>query len=474
MKKFLLQYLLLLLPVFVFAQNNQSVFKDFIKSAREISAMFKMNDHVWVIETNVDKESSQLTAVDNHMQILWQTTLDGYSIGAGKFMGHIVAVSASKYIGERKGIQGPYTAFLIDEKTGKTISSKIIFDRVADKVEFPRVFCNEDGSNFTFVIRQSMQGPSIAEQTKLNIIRDLTVIKLDDKLNPTVSSLKFPDEEVVNMTCNNKGDLFLLTHVKDDKIVKVTKYDSQKFESNKPISLDIDMHDDDELKERSGVVVASAEDRNVIYLAIVHRNHDKDDELTVSKFNFGDHTGSSVNEPLTRAHIKEIEKAYVPFDKKQDKPDIGPRGLLEKYITESNGTLVVVISNQNYVRGTYTTYFDENSLIINGYDTDLKAKFQQLMPSSYGSSIRGVVATHFSNNSLYVVTTTGLSMAKFTSYYGQLDLTTGNWLKLAMLPKKDISGMLCSPVMWFNDGFIIPYQHLSLSGDEINLQLNSY
>jgi len=475
MKKILFQYLLLLLPVFAVAQNDPPVYKDFITHARELVNSFKLNDHVWVIETRISKESSEITAVDDHMQVLWRTTIDGYSVGAGRFMGHILALSASDYIGMKNRILGPYTAYLIDEKTGKQISKKVFFDRKSDKIEFPSVYFNEDGSNFTFVIRQSKQGTQMfGYATKLSTIEDLTVIKLDDKLNPTISNPKFPDEEFVNMDCNYNGDIFLLTHAKSEKNIKVTKYESQKFESKELITLGMNVHDESDLNDRHGEIFASEEDRNIVYFAVIHRNPEKDDELSVSKINFGDHTAKSVNEPLTRSHIKEIEKAYVPFDKNQDKPDIGPRGLREKYITESNGTLVVVISNQNADIGQYSSSgFVESSLIIKGYDANLASKFQQLMPSFYRSNLYFPLVTHRYNNTLFMLAATG-GGNKLVDYYGQLDLVNGNWLKMTQLPKKGMKGVPSPQVMWFADGFIIPYQEFSTFRDDISLQLNSY
>jgi hypothetical protein len=121
MRKTLLQFILLLLPFFTFAQSEPPVYKDFNKKVREITTSFKLNDHVWIMQTCTGKDNFELAAVDDKMQVLWRTTLTGYPLAAGKFKGHILAISADKFEWARRNVINPYTAFLVDEKTGKLL-----------------------------------------------------------------------------------------------------------------------------------------------------------------------------------------------------------------------------------------------------------------------------------------------------------------------------------------------------------------
>jgi hypothetical protein len=314
--------------------------------------------------------------------------------------------------------------------------------------------------------------------TKLNTIKDLIVIKLDENLNPVVSHLKFPDEGCINVTCNNMGDLFLITH-KEDKAIKVTRYEAPKYLPQDPIIQEMDVHKESDLKDISGASTTPITDRNSVYFALFHDNADKDNELTAMKFNFTDRAVKTTSEVFTHAHTKEIEKAYVPFDTKQDKPDIGPRGLRMKYITEWEGTLVVVLSNQNVGGGGNTgvsSYANETSLIINGYDSNLTRKFQQMMPNWYSSYGFHRMAAYGEKTSLYMLANTADGINKWTCYYGKLDLATGSWLKLGKLPKDklDRKAIFDPSVMWFGNGFIIPYNSMSLSGADVSLQFNTY
>jgi len=107
----------------------------------------------------------------------------------------------------------------------------------------------------------------------------------------------------------------------------------------------------------------------------------------------------------------------------------------------------------------------------------LKPTFQQALPAACGSTSPD--ANHYDKNFLYIVTNTpfGPRLNKFHHYYGKLNLATGEWVKLLKSPKGTIGDdyLASSNVLWFTDGFIIPYikSHYFDSTD-IDLQLNTY
>src|ERR1700710_715326 len=127
MKKFLLQYIMLLVPFFAAAQSNPTVYKDFAPKIKGIVHSFKLDDHTSVIQTNLDGENFELIAIDDKGKILWRTALKGYAIGTGKFRGHILAVASVEHSAS-KGPIGPYTGFLINAQTGKLTLQKTIYE----------------------------------------------------------------------------------------------------------------------------------------------------------------------------------------------------------------------------------------------------------------------------------------------------------------------------------------------------------
>ena len=468
MKRFLLQLAFLLLPFFSLAQDEAPVLEHFVKKAWWITTTFHLNDQVSVIQIQTGDVTFDLAAVDDKMQVLWHTQLEGCPVSSGKFGGHILAITANKYKAGIDQVVGPFTAVLIDEKTGKEISRKVIYDSKSNIPEFANCYFNDGSSNFTFIVWQARESRTMLgypNVEKLIAINALSVVKLDDNLNPAVSRLTFPDPFVVNLDCNNKGDVFLVTHPKDSKVVSVARYNSPKYEQLPGIDQNIDMHSESGINYKNFVVTTSDTNRNVLYMALVHPNANKDKELTVSKFDFGNHTVNTTSEVFSKQHVKEIENAYVPFNKDLKKLDIGPSGLTEKYIKEWNGTLLVVLTESESARfvdpinGKFSGVSRQDSHIINGYDTNLSPKFQQLMPT-YNNGL--TFSAHGRNNSIYIHS---------GNLFGQLDLSSGRWQKLQKTSK------IGSKVMWFTSDFIIPYRGPSgirAGVSDVNLQLNNY
>lgn len=468
MKKIVLQLTFLLIPFFALAQDDVPVLEHFVEKAWWITTTFPLNDHVSVIQIQTGKVTFDLAAIDDKMQVLWQTQLEGCPVGSGKFGGHILAITAEKYKPALDNVVGPFTAVLIDEKTGNEINRKVIYDSKSNIPEFANCYFNTENSGLTFIVWQAKQSKSMLgfpNVEKLIAINSLSVVRLDDDLNPTVSKLSFSDPNVRNLDCNNKGDVFLITHPKNAKVISVARYSAPKYEEQPAIEQNIEVRSESDINYKNFVVTASDADRNVLYMALVHPNQNDDRQLTVSKFDFGNHTVNATSEVFSKQHTKEIENAYVPFDKDLKKPEIGPGGLTEKYIKESHGTLLVVLSKSNSSQSydpTNQSYHGtgwQDSHIINGYDLNLNPKFQQVMPT-YRNGL--TFSAHGQNNSFYIHS---------GDLFGQLDLSTGKWLKLRKTSK------LGQRVMWFTNDFIIPYRESSgihAGVSDVSLQLNNY
>ena len=484
MKKVLLQLVLVLLPFFALAQDDAPVTKDFTGKIKKIVTSFKLNDHVSVIQTNIDDDNFELIAVDDKMAELWRISLKGFAIGAGKFNGQVLAVAGAGF-SDSKAIVSPYSAFLVDAQTGKLIQQKSIYSSTYDKKEWAKVFFDEAGSNVSLVIGETDNTKMIPILEIFNVdTKDITVINLNEKLEAVGAKHIVPGGNFVGIACNEKHDIFIST-VQDDKTLKVSKYEAGKSEPSGFAVQNIDLKDRSDVKfgnpngrpnrEHNAWVVASSTDRNVVYFAVMH----KERELTISKLNVGNNTGQTVNESINKTYIKSIEKDYTPVDKKFEKPNIESSDYMNvRYLGVHDGSLVVALSSLD-IKGSSITggYFEEDAVIIKGYDNDLKQKFQQLLPSSYEFTHPIHASFHFADNSLYVIANTGNGTK--STYFGNIDLGTGNWSALKKLTRKDIKNYEYAErnVLWFKSGFMIPYMapHGMIIGKEvINLQLNTY
>jgi len=456
MRRLLWQFALLLLPVCAFAQGNPTISKNFTPKIKGIFQSFKLNDHVSIVQTNIDDENFELIAVNDKMEVLWRTSFKGYAFGADKFKGHILAFAATSY-SEKKGYAGPYTGYFVNETTGKLMLQKEIYnDKPSDKKEVAIAYFTGDGAYCNLAVEQVDKDTRFFPTDKINTSNDIKLMSLNEKLEIVNTRHIIPEGTFVNLTYNNNGDLFLFV-LQDNKTVKVSKYEAGKTDASGSIIQDIDVANKPEIDYNSRFVFPSPTNPNVVYFTLTHNNPDKDHELTVGKLDFSTHKGQIVNEVFSGKHVRDIEKSYVPFDKKLDKPNLGYYHEV-RHLEEYNGTLLVTLSEWG-AGGNFS--FGELSVVINGYDLDLKPKFQQVLPTHYGFYFPFFTGYHTGNNSLYVVSNTA-SGRSLIVLYGKLDLTTGNWEKLEKLPKGDLGNFDYSDyhVIWFTKEFMVPYVDL--------------
>jgi hypothetical protein len=490
MKKLLLQLVLLLLPFLAFAQNEAATLKDFSKKAKGIRDAFKLNEHVSVMSLDLDFEKFELVAIDDKMQVLWRTTLKGHWLGAGKFKGQILAIAAADYSFNKNLNSPPYTGYLVDELTGEATLEKIIYQSNAETREYPSLMLYNDDSQAALLIRRTAMSKARFTNTKGNETKDLTILNLDEKLNTSILKPKIPEGELINITNNKKGDIYAITRP-DKKEIKVYRYEVGRTEPGEPIALNVEL-DQESIDFNYCEMHTANNNRKLLYFALAFggkrsgiANTYEEIQIPLFKVNFEDHSVKTIKEVFDKAHVKAIENSYVPYDKKLDKPYID-RFYAPKDIIEGNGTLILVLGNKESSHtseprnDTGLSAVFENSLIINGYDTDLKPKFQQILPSFYRNSIALNAGYYENKNSLYIIanSASGPHIHNWHPYYGQLDLNTGNWLKLEKLPKGKLNDdyLADGNILWFPSGFIVPFcnMHYMSGNQETSLQLNTY
>ena len=433
-----------------------NISKNFTPKIKGIFQSFKLNEHVSVVQTNIDDENFELIAVNDKMEVLWRTSFKGYAFGADKFKGHILAFAAAIY-SEKKGYTGPFTGYLINETTGKLMLQKEIYnDNANDKKELAIAYFTGDGAYCNLAVEHVDKDARFFPTDKINTSNDIKLMSINEKLEVVNTRHIIPEGTFINLVYNNIDNLFLFV-LQDNKTVKVSKYEAGKTEASESITQDIDVANKPEIDYNSRYVFPSPANPNVVYFTLTHNNADKDHELTVGKLDFGMHKGQIVTEVFTGKHIRDIEKSFVPFDKKLDKPKVGYYNEV-RHLEEYNGTLLVTLSEWGS-GGNFA--FGESSVVINGYDLNLKPKFQQLIPTHYGFYFPFFTGYHTDNNSLYVVSNTASGIS-LISLYGKLDLTTGNWVKLQRLEKDDLGKFDYADyhVIWFTNEFIVPYVDL--------------
>ena len=494
--KNLLICFLLLIPCVVLAQDeNPPLVKDFYKGVRAIPQSLMLNDHVNVMQFNLDDKNFDIVAVDEEMQVLWTTSLEGYVIATRKFKDKILVVASTEY-GTVKKNNNTFKAYIIDPATGKVLVEKIIFDGTQDYFTFPYVFTG-DGNIFKFAVRQTaferrmhVAMPSLLALVSINSYEkqynqttDFDVIEFNDKLEP-VGKFKpvFTSGVFVGMDCNKAGDTFIAWY--NSGSLDFVKYDEGKSTPLTPLSGSILLNKN--ATESFGidiVVQACQTNNNAVFYALSFKNQDKENELGIEKLDFSARKTQYVNEVFSKDHVKDIKKSYVEVNKKLHSPNLGPLSALNvKEVYQKDGNIMVALTSTAYASAMNGgTWVDEYNVLINCYDADLKFKFQQLIPTSYAVPERHLpVGFHFANNKLYVLSNDKEGMATLYGTFATIDLATGACDKIYWLSKKKISNSdaaASSSVLWFPGSFVVPYLDLrGFSGRkyDITLQKNSY
>ncbi|RYE15353.1 MAG: hypothetical protein EOP51_26945 [Sphingobacteriales bacterium] len=484
MKLLLPCILLLFIPFSLSAQTEPVLYKDFSEGIRDVSNSFQLNEHTNILQTDLDHDTFEMSAIDENMKVLWRTTVKGYAISCGNFKGKILAIAATDY-SMFKGINGIYKGFLLDPKTGKVEMEKIIYEGNGQNWDAVSTFFTTDGTYFRMVVRQTAVTRAlftldISKKVKdFYRTKDLSVIDFNEQLE-VASTLKpsFSEGLFINATGNYEGDLYLALF-SGGRTVVVYKYDAGKTVPSGKLTQDIALRytDDDDEPDNHIKLFASESDRNVVYFSVMYKNIDKDMHLDVARLDFGKKTKQVVTEAFNKEKIKQIEKSFVRINKEIDKPSISYGGDVEvRYMTEQEGTLLVAMSSRYFQHGQQATWMVENSIVINGYDLDLKTKFQQVMPSYYNCGIRFLPAGFYAdNNTLHVVANNKDGMVSYNTIYGALDLSTGKWKRMDILSKKKLKGTAFADgpdVLWYKKSFIVPFLEVGgFTGRKFDLSL---
>lgn len=472
MKKNLLFYFVLLLPVFASAQNDPPLYKDFAEGIKSINTLV-FDEHVNILQINTDNENFDLEAVNDQMQVLWKTSFSGYSLAVKKFKGKVLAIVSTDH-SSIKGINNTYKAYLVDPKNGKLLAEKEIYTAPDTYMETPSVFTGE-GDHFLLAVRETGMArkihvalPSVFAlitinklEKEFNATRSLQVLEFNEKLEK-INDYKpaLANGTMINWACNTHGDLFI--GWLNGPSIEVYKYDAGKAAPSDQLTADIEFKNDDKIVPSEHIVFKPSETNpNVFYYGLTYVNTDDVAQLGVGKFDFSTNKKSYVAQPFSKASLKALEKSFVPVNKKLDDINTGnAKSLRIKYFNEKDGSIVAALSTTFVSSGRYSNSMIETSLIINGFDNDLALKSQQILPSGYAYGITLPSAFRMAKNKLYIVSNLKSGMLTINGIYGCLDLATGKWDKMELLSKKKIGNsdyMNGDGVLWFGSNYVVSY-----------------
>jgi hypothetical protein len=467
--------LLLIFPFAVSAQTNQTLLKDFEKKVDFLTGTCRVNDHLNIAQIAIDPENSELVAIDNKMQVLWRATFKGSLGGVGVFKDHILALGANHSDKSKAAIE--YTAYMLDEQSGKVTLQKVYYTN-SDPTEIQNtpVFA-KDGSWLKILIRETgaKKRGGFVDMDKFNETHGLSVLSVNDDLTVANSNPHLADGQYAGFAVT-AADSYCIFYLQPDGMLRASEYKSS--QNTPPVSIvqSLDMRTGSSSEQITFNCTASATENNVAYFSIIHRNPQKDYELSICKLDFKQGQAKLVNQPLLNDHLKSIEKAFVRPDKKLDNPNVGHADFLVlKTIADYDGTLIITYG-ADFFKGNYHI---QNSSVIDGYDKDLKLKYEQVMPNetTYGPTGNLSASIYREGDKMYMITNYG-DMTYYT-IYGQMDLNTGKWLKLQRLEKEKLSksDFVTPHNLWYKDNFLlfyVPFKNGLNSKLDFSLQSNPY
>jgi len=492
--RYFIALLLLFQSVFALAQDDPDVIKNLAEKTWGVASSCKVNDNEGVFQIALTDSTFELVALDNKMKVLWRNQYKGYAVACGKFKDNILAISDARYstgsglFSWETGSLNTYQAFLVDPQSGKTIAQKEILKREAKHKEIAIASFWNDGSDFSLIVRDAdIHEQSLFYTHLRDSTEDLTIVNLNEKLDPSYLKPHFPHETFISMRSNLQGDLFMLTTNGGSNLL-ARRFEHGSVEPSSPILLICDTLNGYDAGRGYNAITPSLEDRNILYLAIFHNNHDGDRELYMGKFDFTSTMAQSATEVFTGKNIRAIESSFEPLNAQFDKPNIGSqkKDLGVRYFQERNGKLIVVASEYFETKVTYTTTkigiistgytvttWYEKALIINSYDNNLKKQFQTLMPVYYEGKVPSATGYSFHENVLKVISNNQTDGIIYPAY-GELDLATGHWSNLLLL---NANGKYASDshIIWFTNSFIVPSNRIhGMFTNKYNIDLYHY
>jgi hypothetical protein len=498
MKKTLLQILLALLPITSFAQYGINWNQDFAGDDIYLKEVRAINDHQQIVTMNTDSKTFEVFPVDDKLNIPWRTSLDGDPLYSGPFRGHILVI-ANLHIKTLTlgGARGTYIAYLLDAKTGKQELRQEIFRQPVSEQELTGVYFSPDGSDFKLLVENyRVDKYRLAGVRETKIITDLSLVSLNEKLEPSTLQLSLPAENAIQLAFNKKGDLFLLTAQPGG--FGLVRYEAGQSQPSVAITQLLTYRDDFNFP---AALIGSDADRKICYFSFAYKTPDKEMALEIGKADFNKQSCLVTSETFEKATIKNIEKNTAPISKLLKETTFGwLEGLLPIHLEEYNGGLVITIAEkytkssatmstmQTGLNSSTTSYGSSDygvlsSFIIEYFDSQLKKNFQQALPNFASMSS--------SNNPHYIIKDGKLCFDAVTEYknkvfplFCELDLKTGVWVKTDLLldrEDKDYAKYhpLLNGTMWFNDSFAVPY-NLEKGGlrfkytESYELQQNKY
>jgi hypothetical protein len=486
--------LLVFLQFNIFAQQQINVIKKPTWNIRtsydsRYGSKIDLSGNAIAMIVDVPKADFAVVTVDDKLSQKWLTELSGFPMAIGKFNNNIMVIAASdrSYF---KSFTNQFKAYLLEEKTGKLISQKIIYDGSKDFVEAPEFFFSDDGTYFKMATR--LTGLKRKVHVGLPIVGFLTALKVDKDFNESQSYTvidfnnnleqiqkmepEMPDGDSWKASCGDDGSFIVSTVDAAKGKCNVAIYLSSSPTPLKTVSIPVDAFSQDEV---SSITFASSKKPLINYIGIFYKNANKERSTLIARIDFNNGTFTSFKEVFDKAHIKELQKSFVPVSKKfNDLSFSNIKFMNIRHMAEYNNKLVVTISPRSTISSSHGSITSEGSVLINTYDSQTKSLYHQFIPRDYASSVMGEgsdVSFNLAGNTLRILANQTDGFTSVATMYAEMDMESGKINKMNMISKDDIKNSYYANteyISWLNDSFVIPFvERMGIFSKKVDLQL---
>lgn len=426
-----------------------------------------LSDNSLAMVVGIPKADFAVVSIDYKLAQKWLTPLSGYPLTIGKFKNNILVVTATDK-NFLKNFGGAYKAYLLEEKTGKVLSDKIIYEGNKEFIEDPDFFFAADGSYFRMSVRLTMMkrktGILAVYQSDKSYpkTQDFSIINYDGNLNQReIIHPRMPQGEQWITSNGPDGSLFIATVDHKAGQISAATYISNSADPLKTVTIPLDIRKG---KEINSILSTAGSKPFINYLAVVYENADKEPTLLTFKIDFKDGTLKLAKDVFTSKRIKELQKSFVPVNKAFDDLQFTKIEFLGvKHIIEYGDKLLVGVApgffqSSNNVAATF-----DGSLLMEVYDQDLKGLYHQFLPRTFMSAQGegSKIAFSLKGNVLRMVANMRSgSFSSASSLFAEMDFSTGKMLTTNKISDKDIKRgfyVNTESVTWLNESFILPY-----------------
>lgn len=426
-----------------------------------------LSDNSLAMVVGIPKADFAVVSIDHQLNQKWLTPLNGYPLTIGKFKNNIMVVAASDK-NFFKNFGGSYKAYLLEEKTGKVLSEKIIYEGNKDFIEDPDFFFANDGSYFRMSVRLTLMkrktGIMAVYQSDKSYPKTqaFSIINYDANLNQReIIQPRMPEGEQWITSNGPDGSLFIATVDNRGGKISAATYISNSADPLKVVTIPIDIRKG---KEINSILSTAGAKPFINYLAVVYENSDKEMTLISAKIDFKDGTSKLAKDVFDNKRIKELQKSFVPVNKAFDDLQFTKIEYLGvKHIIEYGDKLLVGVGPSFFQSSNNIAVTFDGSLLMKVYDQEMKEMYHQFIPRTY-MSLDGEgskVAFSLKGNTLRMVANMrNGSLSTLSSLFAEMDFTTGKMIKTNKIFDKEIKRgfyVNTESVTWLNESFILPY-----------------